>query len=81
MTIAERISQASAAEHGQRLRTPEAARYLGLSESTLNKLRVFGGGPPYIKANRSVIYDTRALDQWMLSRQRASTSGPITMGA
>jgi hypothetical protein len=66
---------------GERLRTPDAARYVGLSESTLNKLRVFGGGPPYIKANRCVIYDTRALDQWMASRQRASTSDPGSVAA
>lgn len=59
---------------GERLRTPEAATYTGLSKSTLSKLRVFGGGPRYAKCGRAVIYDTRDLDAWLASNTRASTS-------
>ena len=61
-------------EKARRLDTAEAAQYLGLSASTLSKLRVFGGGPAYYKLNRRVTYDTRALDLWMASRTRTSTS-------
>lgn len=57
-----------------RMRTPEAADYIGLSESTLTKLRVFGGGPTYIKAGRCVRYDRADLDSWIDQRKRASTS-------
>jgi hypothetical protein len=58
----------------RRLRTAEAAQYLGISASTLSKLRVFGGGPKYHKPTRRVIYDTRDLDEWFEARQRSSTS-------
>jgi excisionase family DNA binding protein len=60
-------------EHG-RLSGTEAARYLGISASTLSKLRVFGGGPKFHKLGRRVVYDTRDLDQWFEARQRSSTS-------
>jgi predicted DNA-binding transcriptional regulator AlpA len=74
MTISERLAAEPAAQHGQRLRVAAASEYTGLSQSTLNKLRVFGGGPQYLKLGRSVIYDTRALDAWLASNGRRSTS-------
>src|SRR5438445_213494 len=55
------------AEH-QRLSGPEAAQYLGISASTLSKLRVFGGGPKFHKLGRRVVYDTRDLDGWFSAR-------------
>jgi predicted DNA-binding transcriptional regulator AlpA len=51
-----------------------AANYTGLSVSTLNKLRVFGGGPPYLKLGRRVAYDQKDLDGWLASKRRQSTS-------
>ena len=57
-----------------RLTTPEAAKYTGLSQSTLTKLRVFGGGPRYIKARRSVLYDRPDLGDWLNARKHSSTS-------
>jgi predicted DNA-binding transcriptional regulator AlpA len=51
-----------------------AATYLGLSVSTLNKLRVFGGGPVYLKLGRRVAYDLADLDDWLASKRRRSTS-------
>jgi predicted DNA-binding transcriptional regulator AlpA len=58
----------------RRLRAPEAARYLGLSPSTLAKMRLRGDGPVFLKLNRAVAYDSRDLDQWLADRRRASTS-------
>ena len=58
----------------QRLPVKEAARYTGLSVSTLNKLRVFGGGPVFLKLGRRVAYDATDLDAWLASRRRRSTS-------
>ncbi len=55
------------------IRTPAAAEYLGLSKSTLDKLRCFGGGPAYLKLGRAVVYATADLDAWMAQRKRAST--------
>jgi predicted DNA-binding transcriptional regulator AlpA len=60
-------------EH-RRLSGTEAARYLGISASTLSKLRVFGGGPKFHKLGRRVVYDTRDLDGWFEAHQRSSTS-------
>jgi predicted DNA-binding transcriptional regulator AlpA len=60
-------------EH-QRLSGPEAAQYLGISSSTLSKLRVLGGGPKFHKLGRRVVYDSRDLDRWFEARQRSSTS-------
>jgi predicted DNA-binding transcriptional regulator AlpA len=58
----------------QRLRTRAAADYLGYSESTLEKKRVTGEGPPFIRLGRSIVYDTRDLDKWLAARRATSTS-------
>ena len=60
-------------EH-RKVSAPEAAQYLGISASTLSKLRVFGGGPKFHKLGRRVVYDIRDLDGWFEARQRSSTS-------
>jgi predicted DNA-binding transcriptional regulator AlpA len=64
------------AESSQRRMLParEAADLSGLSKSTLDKLRVFGGGPPYLKIGRRVVYDPADLVQWLASHRRESTS-------
>ena len=64
------------AESSQRRMLParEAADLSGLSKSTLDKMRVFGGGPPYLKIGRRVVYDPADLDQWLVSHRRRSTS-------
>jgi excisionase family DNA binding protein len=56
------------------LRTREAATYTGLAKSTLEKLRVRGGGCPYIRVGRVVVYDPTDLDAWLASHRRTSTS-------
>lgn len=58
----------------QMLRTPGAAQYLSISVSTLNKYRVFGGGPVFCKVGRTVVYDPSDLDAWLASCRRVSTS-------
>jgi predicted DNA-binding transcriptional regulator AlpA len=58
----------------RRLRTPAAADYLGYAESTLEKKRLTGDGPPFIKLGRLIVYDTRDLDGWMATRRAKSTS-------
>jgi predicted DNA-binding transcriptional regulator AlpA len=57
----------------QNIRVREAATYVGLSKSTLDKLRCFGGGPRYFKLGRSVVYSTDELDAWVKSKSRADT--------
>jgi predicted DNA-binding transcriptional regulator AlpA len=59
---------------GRKLSVQEAAHFLGLSVSTLNKLRLTGAGPPYMKLGRRVLYDLRDLEEWAASRKRNHTS-------
>ncbi len=56
------------------LTAKEAARILKVSPSWLAKARMRGDGPPFIKVGRSIRYSEFALQQWMKSRQRLSTS-------
>jgi len=52
----------------------EAARFVGLSESTLAKLRLNGNGPVYCKLGRRVVYRPADLEQWLQSRTTRDTS-------
>lgn len=56
------------------LSVAEAARFLGLSSSTLNKMRVRGDGPPFSKCGSRVIYYLRDLTNWVAERRRRSTA-------
>lgn len=56
------------------LRTPEAAEYCGSSASTFEKLRLYGGGPRFVKFGRRVVYDPADLDAWLAKNRRNSTS-------
>jgi predicted DNA-binding transcriptional regulator AlpA len=56
-------------------RTPQAAEYVGLSTSTLEKFRLTGNGPVYQKAGpKIVVYRIEDLDAWLNARRRHSTS-------
>lgn len=57
-----------------RLRSREAAAYLGISGSTLAKGRMTGNSPPYTKIGRIVVYDRNDIDEWLATRRRRSTS-------
>ena len=47
----------------------------GIPESTLEKLRLYGGGPPFVKLGaRSIGYIVSDVDDWVKSRRRISTS-------
>ncbi len=60
------------------LRTPEAAQYLGLSASTLEKQRLRGDGPRFLcLGGRAVGYDIQDLNDW-LDRQRDNATRPGT---
>ena len=56
------------------LDTGRAARMLGMSGRTLEKWRILGIGPPYLKLGRRVLYSSTDLDAWLKSRRRQSTS-------
>ena len=50
------------AEESRKLNTIEAAKRVGLGKSTLEKLRLTGYGPTYLKVGRRVVYDIRDLE-------------------
>jgi predicted DNA-binding transcriptional regulator AlpA len=59
------------------LRTPEAARYLGLSSRTLEKHRTYGTGPTYRKLGGRVVYALHDLRAWAELGIRRSTTEPV----
>jgi len=58
------------------LRTPEAARFLGLSHRTLEKHRTYGTGPAYRKLGGRVVYAFDDLTTWANQGVKRSTSDP-----
>jgi len=58
----------------QLLNQGEAAKLLRLSERTLERLRVQGGGPLYVKCVRSVRYRQADIEHWIAQRVVSSTS-------
>lgn len=60
------------------LRTPEAARFLGLSGRTLEKHRTYGTGPNYRKLGGRVVYSVEDLQAWANRGAKTSTSDPGT---
>jgi predicted DNA-binding transcriptional regulator AlpA len=64
-------------QDGSMVDVEAAALYVGLSASTLNKLRCAGGGPKFLKLTRSAVrYAVADLDAWIEARRRGSTSEP-----
>ncbi|MBF0429286.1 MAG: helix-turn-helix domain-containing protein [Magnetococcales bacterium] len=58
----------------QYLATIGAAQHIGLGKSTLEKLRLTGGGPTFCKMGKAVRYKISDLDSWMDSRRVSNTS-------
>jgi hypothetical protein len=68
------LRDAPLAGGGKKFRVWEAAEYLRVSASKLNKLRLYGGGPTFFKVGSTVIYAQDDLDVWLAAHRRASTS-------
>lgn len=51
------------------IRVRDAATYVGLSKSNLDKMRCFGTGPAYAKLGATVIYATEDLDAWVTANR------------
>jgi hypothetical protein len=62
------------AAHSKRLHRKQAAAYLGVSLSWLDKARLTGLGPPYIAIGGRVLYDSRDLETFLQSNRHSSTS-------
>jgi predicted DNA-binding transcriptional regulator AlpA len=58
-----------------RLLSPkEAACFLGVSKSWLDKKRLDGAGPIYLKLGRRVVYDPTDLNKFVTQAKRRNTS-------
>lgn len=67
----------TAANSGLRyLRTPDAAKLLGLSPRTLEKHRCYGTGPVYRRLGGRVVYALDDIEAWVALGTRRSTSDP-----
>jgi predicted DNA-binding transcriptional regulator AlpA len=77
-TIAELLamSDPSASFPPRYLRTSEAARFLSLSDRTLEKHRTYGTGPAYRKIGGRVVYALDDLKAWADRGTKTSTSDP-----
>jgi hypothetical protein len=47
-----------------------------ISEGYQAKMRCFGGGPEYIKLGSKIYYEEAAIERWLDTKRRASTSDP-----
>ena len=56
------------------LTTEQAAQYLALSTSTLNKWRCYGTGPKFLKLGRAVRYRRLDLDAWLEAQEALDTA-------
>jgi len=60
--------------HTTVLTVQQAAEYLGLAVSTLNKWRCLGGGPVFMKMGRAVRYRVEDLELYLSQTKCVSTS-------
>ena len=70
------MAEATAALPPRLLRTPEAARFLGLSGRTLEKHRTYGTGPTYMKIGGRGVYSVGDLQTWAARGVKSSTADP-----
>ena len=63
--------------HKACMRTPDAAAYLGIPKSTLEKMRLSGDGPLYVKAGRIVSYRQSDIDRWLECQVGRSDGGAL----
>ncbi|WP_443970854.1 helix-turn-helix transcriptional regulator [Sphingobium sp. CR28] len=59
---------------GTLIDTEELAARWSVSKSYLNKLRLTGDGPPFVKIGTAVRYDLASVSSWLDKKQRTSTS-------
>jgi len=58
----------------RKLSVQETAAYLSVSKSWLDKRRLDGNGPLYLKFGRRVVYDIVDLEKWAAGNKRRHTA-------
>lgn len=56
----------------EKMKTAEAAQYISKSSGWLNKSRMTGDGPVYLKIGGAVRYLRSDLDAWLASKRRTA---------
>ena len=56
------------------MNTRQAAEHCNLSPRTLEKLRIVGGGPHFVRLGGAVRYQVEDLDSWIAANRRRTTS-------
>jgi excisionase family DNA binding protein len=70
-----KVSRVSSAQSQFELLTvAEASAVLRMSKSFLNKRRLDGTGPPFVKMGRTVRYPRGDLEAWAIANKRRHTS-------
>ena len=61
------------------LDTLQAAERCKLARATLAKLRVIGGGPPFVKLGAKVLYEAADLEAWIAAqgKRRSPSDAPV----
>ena len=68
------LSRSSDGKDAVFLTPKQAAGYLRVSKSYLDKLRVYGGGPTFLRFGRKILYRSSELNLWAAERSFKSTS-------
>lgn len=68
------VNDGTVATRSAVMNTQRAAEYIGVSVPWLEKARLIGGGPIFVKIGRSVRYRASDLDEFLESGARRSTS-------
>lgn len=63
------------------LRVKQAAAYVGVSKSYLDKARCYGGGPTFAKLGTTVIYRSEDLDAWVVANRQPANDNCKLRGA
>lgn len=56
------------------LNAEETGRHIGTAVQTLARWRCEGGGPPFFRVGRKIMYGLKDLTAWMNARRVSSTS-------
>lgn len=56
------------------IRVRQAADYVGLSKSSLDKMRCFGTGPAFVRLGRTIVYRTDDLDAWLTANRNEAAN-------
>ena len=63
-----------------KMRTAAAAAYISKSPSWLNKARMTGSGPSFMRLGSTIVYDSADLDAWMASCRVPANDNDRTAG-